>query len=497
MIKLDYTVASKKVNNKIKKVWETQTWLNYENVDATDKEFLKSKFGGFIGKSGSIGFSTLKPNDSNNIKTANIINSYKYLESTGKYEMPPLQQMLEDLNSASNDIITKDDKENINKSTDEMWIKFMKDIQNPETQLLLKSFGQYSLADSTFGWKLAEANIMRIKAQKPDATFVQTRKQWHDKFKRRVLPNAKKIGVMIPLNHSSYQNQYDKANVMKRVGYKDNVTYDDLSRQQKDYIDVSSVEGEAKSFMLMAYYDVSDTVLIDPTGEDIWADTIGFDNNLTGHLNKAALNYKSANGGGSVEDVSKIYHNEEGDVKALSIALAEGIKTLYPDIPTSLPTQDNINAYKKCYSDMLEAISDRLIEEKAKIVKKENRQQGVLIATTIVMCLTRVAPETVALRLANNELTESSYFELRSIINGIIALMRRNMPKQEIKHHINEIELPMLDSVDELLSMMGMSRSDVKPTEDIGQQMESTENELNMIKENFFNIFNRINKQIL
>lgn len=497
MIKLDYTVASKKVNNKIKKVWETQTWLNYENVDATDKEFLKSKFGGFIGKSGSIGFSTLKPNDSNNIKTANIINSYKYLESTGKYEMPPLQQMLEDLNSASNDIITKDDKENINKSTDEMWIKFMKDIQNPETQLLLKSFGQYSLADSTFGWKLAEANIMRIKAQKPDATFVQTRKQWHDKFKRRVLPNAKKIGVMIPLNHSSYQNQYDKANVMKRVGYKDNVTYDDLSRQQKDYIDVSSVEGEAKSFMLMAYYDVSDTVLIDPTGEDIWADTIGFDNNLTGHLNKAALNYKSANGGGSVEDVSKIYHNEEGDVKALSIALAEGIKTLYPDIPTSLPTQDNINAYKKCYSDMLEAISDRLIEEKAKIVKKENRQQGVLIATTIVMCLTRVAPETVALRLANNELTESSYFELRSIINGIIALMRRNMPKQEIKHHINEIELPMLDSVDELLSMMGMSRSDVQPTEDIDQQMESTENELNMIKENFFNIFNRINKQIL
>lgn len=497
MIKLDYTVASKKFNNKIKKVWEDQTWLNYENLDIADKDVLKSKFGGFIGKSGSVGFSTLNPKDSNNPKTANIINSYKYLESTGKYEMPPLQQMVDDLISASNDIMSKDDKENINKSTDEMWLKFMKDIQNPETQLLLKSFGQYSLADSTFGWKLAESNIMRIKAQKPDATFVQTRKQWHDKFKRRVVPNATKIGVMIPLNKSSYQNQSDKANVMKRVGYKDNVTYNDLSRQQKDFIDISAVEGEAKSFTLIAYYDVSDTVLIDPNGEDIWADTIGFDNNLTGHLNKAALDYKAANGGGSVEDISKIYHNEEGDVKALSIALAEGIASTYPDIPTSLPTRDNVNAYKKCYGDMLEKLSDRLIEEKSKIVKKENREQGVLIATTIIMCLTRVAPETVALRLANNELTESSYFELRSIINGIIGLMRKNMPKQESKNNINEIELPMLNSVDELLSMMGMKRSDVKPTDNVNQQMEETEKELKTIKENFFKIFDRINKQIL
>ena len=101
MIKLDYTVASKKFNNKIKKVWEDQTWLNYENLDIADKDVLKSKFGGFIGKSGSVGFSTLNPKDSNNPKTANIINSYKYLESTGKYEMPPLQQMVDDLISAS------------------------------------------------------------------------------------------------------------------------------------------------------------------------------------------------------------------------------------------------------------------------------------------------------------------------------------------------------------------------------------------------------------
>lgn len=492
MIKLDYTVASKKFNNKIKKTWEDQTWLNYQNLQPRDKETIKSQFGGFISKTGSVGMSTVKPEDANNPKTKNIINSWKYLESTGNYEMPSLQQMLEDLASAQKDIMTKDDKDRIGKSTDEMWLKFMKEIQKPETQLLLKSFGQYSLADSTFGWKLAESNIIRIRAQKPDATFVQTRKQWHDKFKRRVVPNATKIGVMIPLNNSSYLNQQDKANTMKKVGYKDDVSYNDLSRQQKDYIDISSVEGTAKSFMLMAYYDVSDTVLIDPNGEDIWADTVGFDNNLTGHLNKAAIDYKVSQGVGSAEDVAKIYHNEEGDVKALSIALAEGIKTEYPEVQTMLPRTDNANAYKKCYSDMLERLADKLIEEKSKIVKKENRAQGVAIASTIVMCLTRVAPEQVAKKLANNELTESSYFELRSIINGIIGLMRKNMPKQESKrYNLTEADLPMLGSVDELLNMMGMTRDDVQKTKE--QTVESVE----QIKENFYNLFNRINKSFI
>lgn len=492
MIKLDYTVASRKFNNKIKKIWETQTWLNYENLRPEDKEVLKNQFGGFVGKNGSIGFSTTKPTDLNFPKTANIVNSYKYLESTNEYDMPSLQQMTEDLASAANDIITKDDKEKINKSTDELWLKFMKDIKKPETQLLLKSFGQYSLADSTFGWKLAESNLLRVKAQKPDATFVQTRKQWHDKFKRRVLPNATKIGVMVPLNNSAYQNQADKANTMRRVGYKDNVSYNDLSRQQKDYIDISSVEGEAKSFMLITYYDVSDTALIDPTGEDIWSDTIGFDNNLTGHLNKAALQYKASQGGSSVEDVAKLYNNEEGDIKALTLALVKGINESFPNIPTSVPQKDNTNAYKRCYSDMLEKLADQLIEEKSKIVKKENRQQGVLIAVTIIMCLTRVAPETVALRLANNELTETSYFELRSIINGILNLMRRNMPKQENKKHVNEMNIPTLNSVDELLGMMGMSRKDVQPTPEQEQTTENIKNELQALKENFFNMLNRM-----
>lgn len=498
MIKLDYSVASKKVNNKIKKTWEEQTWLNYNNLRPQDKTVLRTKYNGFLSKNGNIAFSTLKPTERNDPKTFKIINSYKYLESTGAYEMPSLDIMMSDLAAAKNDILTADDKTNIKKSTDEMWLKFMEKIHEPETQLLLKSFGQYSLAKSSFGWKLSALNIIRVRAQKPDATFIQTRKQWHDKYGRRVLPNSQKIGVMVPLNDSPYINKNDLANTMKQIGYNDNVSFDDLSIQQKDHVKISSVQGQGKGFILTTYYDVSDTALIDPNQPDKWAEEVGFENNLTGKLNAAAIRQRAEKGGDTEENIAKLYNNEEGDIKALTIALSEGIKTEYPDVQTSLPKMDNVNAYKKCYADMLERLSDRLIEDKAKIVKKENRQEGVLIASTIVMCFTKVSPEIVANRLATNTFTSDSYFELRTIINDILTLIKTNMPRQESKHNINEFEIPLLKSVDELLSMMGMSMEDVKKTEHQGEEPNMEEcSDVNAIKENFYRMFDRINKTFI
>lgn len=489
MIDLDYTVASRKVNNKIKKRIEYQTWLNYENLTPADKIHVKSQFGGFVGKTGSLGLSTNNPDDQNDPKTMNIINSYKFLESTKHYNMPDLDSLLIDLVSASKDHFSQAEEQNIDKSTDELWLKFMKDIQNPETQLLLKSIGQYTLSNSTFGWQLASSNLMRIRAQMPSATFVQTRRQWHDKYRRRVLPNAQKIGVIVPINKSSYRNLDDKKNIMKQYGYNDDVSYNDLSVQQKDFIDVTSVAGEGVAFRLMVYYDVSQTELIDPNGEDIWNDTVGFDNNMTGHLNKAAIRSKANSYNGDEDLVQKLYNNENGNIQLLTKALAQGISERYPDISTSLPLGNNEHAYEKCYHDMIERLADKLIEEKCKIVKKENREQGITIVTTIVLCLTKVSPTIVATKLANNELTEDSYFELRTIINTITLLIRKYLPKNESNKLIYEMEIPILNSVDELLNMIGMDRSQVKPT-----PKTTSENTIQEIKENFYQYLNRLNQ---
>lgn len=498
-ITLDYTVASRK--NLFSKKPEIRTWINYENLIQNDCSIVSMKFNGKMIKQKdgrfTVGFSTTKPEDPNDPGTAKIIKTLQYLESTGRYEIPNINSVLTDMVSASQDVMNDKDKEKIAKSTDELWLKFMKDIQKPEMQELLKSIGQYALADSSFGWQLASSNLIRIKAQKEDATFVQTRRQWHDRFDRRVVPGAQKIGVVVPINKKNFKTPEDVKRYMKSQGYGDDVSYLDLSTQQKMNVDIGVIAGEGVGFAIATYYDVSDTVLIDPSKPDKWAEEEGFDNNLTGHLNKAALANKARANGASKEDIMKIYNNEEGNVGILAKALAKGIESRFPDMKIVFPKGNDTNVLTKFYSDLIEKVADRLIEEKGKIVKKENREQGIAIATTIVLCLTRVSPETVARKLANNELTQDSYFELRTIINSITWLIRKNVPKMENKKQLNEFDIPVLDSVDELLGMMGMSMNDVKPTETSEQQMESVDKEINSIKENFFRIFNKINKQIL
>lgn len=491
-IKLEYTVASREINNKFKK--EKQAWINYKNLIGGDKTILKNKFGGYSNPykpNSSLGYATTDPEDKDNPQTKTIINTLKYLEKTGKYEVPDVNDVLIDMTAAFKDILSNKDKENITQSTDELWLKFMKDIQKPEIQELLKSIGQYSIADTTFGWQLASSNLMRIKAQRQDATFLQTRKQWYDRYRRKVKRSAKPIGVLVPHNQLD-GSEMSKEDMMKLKGYGNDVKYSDLSVQQKNHIDVSIVAGKGKYFVLIAYYDVSDTELINPDEADIWAETAGFDNNLTGHLNSVALNSKARQLNISPEEIGKIY-NEKGDIKKLAEALAKGISKHYPDVPIMLPKKFNENAYLKCYSDMLYKLSDKLIEEKCKVVRKENRAQGVLIASTIVMCLTKVSPETVARQLANNELTEESYFEVRNVINAITSLIRFNLPKLETKYNLHEMEIPVLKSVDELLNMMGMDRSDVKPTPK--EELDNSNEEISSLKENFFKIFNQIKQR--
>lgn len=497
MIELDYMPSGQRVFDKISKKEKFLHWINFRNLREEDKLYLKQNCDALI-KADRVSISTQNPSDPNNKKTKNIIDAYEYLKSTGYYEMPELKDFMFEIKHAITDAVSTKDMQNTEKANDELWLKFMKEIQKPEIQLLLKSIGQFSIANSAFGWKLSCDNIGRVQSQKPDATFLHTRLQWKRKFNRDVVPSAQKVVLLVPLINGKYANQEDLKRTMERIGYRDSVNFNDLSNQQKDHVEITTRGDDAVSYRYIAYYDVSDTVNNDPSGRDLWAEEVGFDNNLTGHLNKAAIEYKAKNSNGeaSPEDMEKLYNNEEGDVKSLATAIATGIKKHFPSVPTVLPKSNNRNAYIKCYSDMIENLADILIEEDAKIVKQENRKLGVSIVSTIVLCLTRVSPETVAKKLANDELTDRSYFELRNVINKIIKLIQFNTPKQESKKYINEMELKTLDSVDELLSMMGMTKKDVKPTNSYEQDeqfMENKSSNKESIKENFYNILNRIN----
>lgn len=488
---LKYTVASKFYQNKFTHSWQRQGWINFLNLEKTDALTLSSTFHGMQKAPSTVAFCVNNLDEQRDKLTKNFMAAYDYLSQTGNYIMPPYQKIENDIKNVMYDLIDKKEESEAKKKSDEMWLDFVKKIQDPKIQEVIKSMGQFNLANDAYGWKISYLNIMRVLAKKPDATFVSTRTKWERKYGREVKPGATKLVLLVPIKKEALSKDVIDQ-TMKRFGYADNTDFNSLSKQQKEAIYNTSSKRDATFFKEMAYYDVSDTELIDPNGPDVWAEEVGYDNNLTRHLNKAAMDQASQNV--PKEELDKLYNSENGNVEILAKALERGIKRVFPSVRTSLPKTQNEAAYESCYKDMIARLADYLMEDMGKVVKKENRQEGVKIAVVIVLCLTRVCAADVAKSLKNNELTEASYFELRNIINNIIELINSNGKEtnESVKKTIME-KFKTLNSVDELLGMMGMDKKDVMKDDD-NYAFESREEEKEAITENFKNMMKRINE---
>jgi hypothetical protein len=416
--------------------------------------------------------------------------------------MPSIESLLEKLSNCESYTATKEERKNLEQSFDEMWMNFLQHIDDPDIQELIKSFSNFGMADDTFGWQLSVENAMRVKMQRPDATFVQTESQWMDLFNREVKPNSRYILVVVPysMKNRKYNTQAERKSTMKDAGYSDEVKFSDLTTQQKEFVDITAASwrGNGK-FFIMKYYDISDTQLASWANEDNWSNEAGFENNLTGSLNGIAKVQKDESGAPNEEELQqKLYGDERGNIKKASESLIRGVAKNFPDIKLVNPTTTtDERMVKNIYQQNLVKVADFMIERKLQIVKPENREHASHIAAVFVMCLTKVSPVAVARRLANNELTMNEYMSLRDVINSIITMINRNVTVKETYNYIKEGMYPTLGSVDDMLSMMGMDRDDVKPENDEDESSNS-ETELaeegKQIREEFYRVYNKINK---
>ena len=144
--------------------------------------------------------------------------------------------------------------------------------------------------------------------------------------------------------------------------------------------------------------------------------------------------------------------------------------------------------FERAFQDMIMKIADRLIEEKGKIVREQNRQVGIKSTLTAVLILTRLNPQKVASDIGNSDFDPKFYFQLRDIINEIINMINKNLPKLENKNMIEEMQIPYIQSVEELMSMLGVEDSVEKMEESYKQKQET----INQLKEGFFRTLNKI-----
>ena len=480
-IRLKYSVdgsISTMFNKTVRKAW-----INFKNLLPEDIEAIKS-FAKPIVRDTELAMSTDKPSTWDAPYTAQIVKTLEYLQSTHRYIMPSVEDMMGELKFALKTTVSKEDMQNFNQTTDELWMDFIKRLDDPEMQSLVKSISPYYMGDSTYGWKLCLNNAMAIKKAMPEATFVKTFKQWQDDYNRKIKDGETPMVIKIP-NDSVVHKVKD---VMQQAGYGNDKRYGDLARQQKDYVDVKTRSGNASHYNYVKVFDISQTYLPDGA-EDIFNNTVGFKNNLTGELNDLAIQDKIKNGYASKEAVNAIYHNENGNPILITKALYNGISQNYPDIKVYCP-KDNAHEedFERAFQDMVIKLADKLIEEKAKIVKSENRQVGIKSTLTAVLILTRLNAQKVAIDIANNDFSPKFYFELRDIINEIISIINKNLPRQENKNMMNEMQIPYIQSVEELMSMLGVDDS----MENMEESYNKKKEKMNQIKESFYNTLNRI-----
>lgn len=484
-IRLKYSVDGQLGTDIITKKPVRRAWINFKNLLPEDIEAIKQFAKPKERDGGEIGMSTEKPSTWDAPATASIVKTLEYLQSTGRYAMPSIEDLMQELKLGLKNIVTSDEMKAAKQSIDELWMDFIKRLDDPEMQSLVKSISPYYMGDSTYGWKLALNNAMKIKKEMPNATFVKTAKQWQDDLNRRVNSDAQALIILVPKDKTVHK----VSDVMNRAGYKKGTRFNDLSPQQQDYIKVSARAGDAEGgYKYVKVFDVSQTTVKDGH-EDLFNTKAGFKNNLTGELNDVAIQDKIKNGYGNKEAVDALYHNENGNPMLLSKALYNAISQEYPDIKMYLP-KDNapLEDFERAFQDMVMKIADRLIEEKGKIVREQNRQVGIKSTLTAILILTRLNPQKVASDIGNSDFDPKFYFQLRDIINEIVNMINKNLPKLENKNMIEEMEIPYIQSVEELMDILDVDDS----IENMEESYKQKQNTIQTLKEGFYNILKRI-----
>ena len=126
--------------------------------------------------------------------------------------------------------------------------------------------------------------------------------------------------------------------------------------------------------------------------------------------------------------------------------------------------------------------------KKGKIVREQNRQVGIKSTLTAILILTRLNPQKVASDIGNSDFDPKFYFQLRDIINEIVNMINKNLPKLENKNMIEEMEIPYIQSVEELMDILDVDDS----IENMEESYKQKQNTIQTLKEGFYNILKRI-----
>lgn len=381
-------------------------------------------------------------------------------------------------------------------SVNDMWERYLTTINDPVTLKQLELYNRMytKLGFGAFGHILSMRNVDLIRAKKPDAVFVTTKKNWAEQFHRGIKRGATPIPYYTPGRGGDASKQaFDKAKQDNGWG---DVADSDLSVQVKKELNILAGGSDLGGVIKNIGYDYSDTYQFNENEADIFSSQIGLANNLTGELNKLAA-AKKAEVEKSAADMGKIDGQDEME-KRTQMGY-EYFKDHAEELGISAPAPTSTNTTAVDYSNglarMVVEYCKNKATEKANVLSANKIQTYGETAAKAALVLTRLALPAVS------KMTPSLTFDNRKERAGVIAIMYDivRLLENNTTTTLEEGLLSWLQDKKEfakrairVLKQIGCKFN--FGNEDSGNGGNEEVMTPEVVKENFNKIFNKINK---
>lgn len=265
-----------------------ETYLNISGLTGTDKATLTSP--GFNATSRKDGSAVFYPitNDEAFLNGVSFKKMYDYLKGTGNYIMPDINIMKTEISQGKMDNISGALIKDQQNKFEDLFERIIRSLDDPKTQELLQRISSigFNINETVYGKVRSAGNAIKAYAVKPNATFVATRKNFRKLYNRILKPNATQILLSVPGTTGR-----DTSKAEAELGVK----YDDIKNNphKVDSFRIASTTG-MNGFTLGVFFDISDTMLI-PGYPDTFTGQAGLVDNLRGILNQFALQELGAN----------------------------------------------------------------------------------------------------------------------------------------------------------------------------------------------------------
>lgn len=293
-------------------------------------------------------------------------------------------------------------KDNKNKAI-EVWQKYLGTLDDPETVKIIEAYSVLPL-DKVYGHQLSQKNAMLIRSVNNDATFILPLGEWR-KLNRGVKRNAQRYVIYIIPKGTAKSDINKVSDVIKSLGWGSS-TYDELPPQVQKEVDIKTNNLASKIFIPVYEYDIADTYVF-PGKPDLFNQTMGLKNNLTGELNALAKMDAMSNPDAPKPDEIMRKRTIEVNEKVNEICEKNKVKYLKSDNPAI----NIVNALEANY---------RKSAEKLDILKETNIKMFAENATHITLLIGKFAYEALNRFSHGYRYTKKEVGEMINAVGGVL-----------------------------------------------------------------------------